>query len=323
MKRVLLLMASMLVFCQLEAQTIYYVSQGGTADGSSWAKALGDLHKALEKARPGDEIWVSRGTYHTSGENDRTRSFVIPPGVGLFGGFAGSETSREQRDVKKNTTHLSGEIGTASFLDNAYTVVYFQNAGEETTLDGFFILGGAADGQDKNRLLEFKGGGIFNLATNGQSSSPNIRNCTITRNYAREGAGIFNLAREQGDCSPRIANCAFIKNKADLDGGAIMNVSIDGHCSPRITKCHFEANVATYGGAIFNEPHGGSVKPTISSNIFKNNKAFVNNGSIHNEYSGEGSCQPVMEHNYFEGNTASVGQEKNSPPEEKPHGFKR
>ena len=326
MKRTLLLAVLILALSQVEAKVIF-VTQGGAGNGVSWATAMGNLHRALELARAGDQIWVSKGTYRTADNNDRSRAFVLKAGVELYGGFAGFETALDQRRIPDNITYLSGEIGTASLQDNAFTVVYCANIGDKAVVDGFHITGGAANGSDKTQHLEFRGAGIFNLATDGQLSSPSIRNCTITRNYAREGAGIFNLAMKEGACMPVILHCSFINNKADLDGGAVMNISIDGNCSPEITDCLFESNVASYGAGIFNEPKGGSVKPVIRSNIFRKNKALVRSGSIHNEYSNNGSCQPVIGGNYFEGNTASVGQEKNSPATQKakdgnPPGYK-
>lgn len=296
---------------QLKAKAIF-VSQGGTGNGSSWAMATGDLHRALDMAKDGDQVWVSKGIYRTSRSNDRSKAFVLKAGIALYGGFAGNETGIEQRNPELNPTYLSGEIGTSSIHDNAFTVIYSRNIGENTIVDGFIITGGASNGSDVSRSLEFGGAGWYNLATDGQSSNPRIRNCTFTKNYAREGAGLLNLSMKGGACRPAITHCSFINNKADLDGGGIMNISMDGNCSPEITECLFEANVASYGAGIFNEPRGGNVKPLIQSNIFRNNKALVRSGSIHNEYSGNGACQPLIGGNHFEGNTSSVGQERNS-----------
>lgn len=306
-------MALILATGQLPAKIIF-VSAGATGNGSSWPAAMGSLQDALSAAMAGDQIWVARGTYRTTEDNDRSRSFVIPAGIELYGGFAGFESSPEQRNLADNPTYLSGEIGSSSYQDNAFTVVYTKNAGGNTVIDGFFITGGAANGSDKSRPMEIRGAGWYNLATDGQSSSPLIRNCTVTGNYAREGAGIFNLAVNKGQCQPGIINCSFIGNKADLDGGALLNTSMGGSCGPRVINCLFESNLASYGAAIFNEPRqGGSVTPFIKGCTFRKNKAYVRSGSIHNEYTGNGSCQPTLEENHFEGNAASVGQEKNSP----------
>lgn len=305
-----------LALTRLEAEVIF-VRQGGTGNGASWASALGNLHKALEIAKAGDQIWVSKGTYRTSESNDRTKAFVLKPGVALYGGFAGFETSVEQRNPQANISALSGEIGSSSLHDNAFTVVFSKNVGDDTIVDGFHITEGAANGKEGPNFLESRGAGWYNLADGGQSSNPIIRNCTIINNYAREGAGIFNLAMGDGACQPVITHCSFINNKAEQNGGAILNISIAGKCSPEITECLFESNQASYGGGIYNESEGGRVEPVVRFNVFRNNKALVRNGSIHNEYFGQGSCRPVTDGNYFEGNSSLIGKEKNSSASQK------
>lgn len=316
MKKALLFAALSLVLSQLKAQVIY-VSEGGNGDGSSWAAAMGSLQKALGAAPKGGQVWVSRGTYRTAENNDRSKSFIIPAGIELYGGFAGFETAPGQRNLNDNITYLSGEIGTASPHDNAYTVVYTKNVGEHTVVDGFYITAGVANGSDKSNPLEIRGAGWFNLAIDGESGSPTIRNCTIAGNHAREGGGLYNLAMKKGTCQPVVTKCSFVNNKADLKGGAIMNITMDGTCIPEITACLFDSNHASYGAGIYNEPKFGNVAPLIRNNIFKNNIATVRNGSIHNEYTGYGSCQPTIEGNHFEGNAATVGQEKESLPKTK------
>ena len=44
---------------------------------------------ALETANAGDQVWVARGTY--------TERITLKPGVALYGGFAGYETSLSER----------------------------------------------------------------------------------------------------------------------------------------------------------------------------------------------------------------------------------
>ena len=91
---------------------ILYVKEGGTGDCSSWENAC-DLQDALGDAETGNEIWVAEGTYYPTDSTDRTVSFKLKNGVALYGGFAGTETARDQRDWVVNPTILSGDLGIA------------------------------------------------------------------------------------------------------------------------------------------------------------------------------------------------------------------
>ncbi len=146
----------MLLFCYggLSQRTIHVnASATGNNNGLSWLNAYTDLQLALEDANPRDEIWVAQGTYIptkdpdylVSNNNPRKRTFMLLDSVGIYGGFAGNETSRNQRDWKVNQTILSGEIGDSIITsDNCYHVVYskFASLSQQTVLDGFTITKG-------------------------------------------------------------------------------------------------------------------------------------------------------------------------------------
>lgn len=98
-------------------RTRIYVDAGATGanNGSSWVDAYKYLQDALAAAVSGDQIWVAEGTYmpdQGSGltPGDRTAKFLLKNGVSIYGGFAGGETSRDQRDAVTNVTILSGDL---------------------------------------------------------------------------------------------------------------------------------------------------------------------------------------------------------------------
>jgi hypothetical protein len=73
-------------------------------DGSSWSnpdKTYAKLGDAIAASASGDEIWVAAGTYYPdecSGcTNDAREATFSIGGLALYGGFAGTETSRNQR----------------------------------------------------------------------------------------------------------------------------------------------------------------------------------------------------------------------------------
>jgi len=95
-----------------------------SGDGSSWENAFRYLQDALASALSGDQIWVAAGVYHPDERLDpedgigldpnwignRTATFNLVNGVGLFGGFSGSETALDERDSAANVTMLSGDL---------------------------------------------------------------------------------------------------------------------------------------------------------------------------------------------------------------------
>ena len=93
-------------------------SAGG--NGSSWATAQKYLQDALAVAEYGDEIWVAEGTYTPDQGTGQTigrksSSFNLVNGVGVYGGFLGSETMRDP-EGNSSQTILSGEISEDSEL---------------------------------------------------------------------------------------------------------------------------------------------------------------------------------------------------------------
>src|SRR5512133_3741360 len=109
-----------------QAYSVVFVDCDATGenDGSSWKNAYTDLQSALLKAHPGSEIWVVACVYKPTTGSDRSISFRLKNGVALYGGFAGNEDSLAQRDLAKNVTILSGDIGvTGEARDNSYHVI--------------------------------------------------------------------------------------------------------------------------------------------------------------------------------------------------------
>ncbi len=133
-------------------QTIVYVAEGGTGNGSSWANATGDLRTAMANAGPSStEIWVKQGTYKpltcagACNPSERATSFELKPGVQVIGGFVGSETAASQAQAS-NLTILSGDIGDIGVKeDNSYNVVFADQVGTQAGMRNLTITDGFAD----------------------------------------------------------------------------------------------------------------------------------------------------------------------------------
>lgn len=80
-------------------------------NGASWPTAFDDLRDALDAAGEDYEIWVAAGVYRADrGAGDREATFYLQSSLALYGGFVGTETSRDQRDWEANETILQGDL---------------------------------------------------------------------------------------------------------------------------------------------------------------------------------------------------------------------
>jgi predicted outer membrane repeat protein len=309
------------------ASTTYYVRDGASGSGcTSWADACDSLQDALGKATSGDEIWVAAGVYYPdegSGQSDNNRgsTFQLKEGVDIYGGFAGNEANRDDRDWENNVTVLSGDIDGDDTNDdgnniaetwndiqgsNAYHVVKGAN---NATLDGVTITAGKADGSDPDD----GGGGMYN-----DGSNPTLTNVTFSGNQAAQhGGGMFNwdgssptltnvtFAGNQAEyygggmhnwdgSSPTLTNVTFAGNQADYGGGGMYNYISS---SPTLTNVTFSGNQANgYGGGMFND----SISPTLTNVTFEGNQAAQHGGGMYN-YSGS----PTLTNVTFSGNQAA------------------
>ena len=156
----LLLLALTLAVLAAPAAAVRYVIPGGATSGAcaSWGAAC-DLPYALGLAASGDELWVKAGTYKPTTGSDRSATFQLKNGVSVYGGFAGAETTRDQRNWTANVTILSGDIGTSgNTSDNVYHVVTGSVTDNTALLDGFTVTGGNANGSNPDD----QGGGMYN-----------------------------------------------------------------------------------------------------------------------------------------------------------------
>ena len=74
-------------------------------DGSTWSSAHRYLDEALAAVQYGDEIWVAAGTYSPLQRYYTATAFVVPPGVALYGGFVGDESTLNERDLALTRIH--------------------------------------------------------------------------------------------------------------------------------------------------------------------------------------------------------------------------
>ncbi len=221
----------------------------GLNNGQGWTNAFNELQDALRIAGLDrsfvEEVWVAAGTYRPSEERDpgspRTATFQLISGMGIYGGFAGGEISRHQRDPDNNVTILSGDLNGddgpyfANNVENAYHVVTASNTDESAVLDGFTITGGNASGPYDGPYLNGynSGGGMFI-----RTGSPTLVNLVFTENttsgFASHGGGLTM----QYAVGPTLIGCSFIGNTAQYSAG----MNIGGRCTVTLINCTFIEN---------------------------------------------------------------------------------
>jgi hypothetical protein len=134
----------------------FYVDADSTATdpkGLSWASAYKNLDKAMSAARDHPtvcgvpEVWVAEGRYvpptYVSGNPS---FFEIGKPVEIYGGFAGTEIERSQRDPEQHRTIVSGDVlgddtATGNRADNAPRLFWFGGSGGRTIVSGLIFYG--------------------------------------------------------------------------------------------------------------------------------------------------------------------------------------
>jgi len=287
---------------------VLYVDEAatGTGTGHDWENAFTSLQDALTQARASigeagfnNEIWVAKGVYHPDATGvDRTASFELIDGVDIYGGFDGSESAIEERDLRTNVSVLSGDIDGDDTKDtngvtlsaddivdnNSYTVVFGRLV--ECVLDGFTISGGLANltTGDGTRGSHGRGGAIF-IDTN-TIKTPTIKRCRLIGNFAQQGGALFTDSQGSVD----IDSCDFRGNKSGGRGGACylwQNQTMT-------TNSNFSGNYSgDDGGAIYDDVLTVGTTEYLNC-TFTGNRSIDNGGAINLSIRNDNPNDPVM-----------------------------
>ncbi|MFD1629407.1 leucine-rich repeat protein [Pseudopedobacter beijingensis] len=292
---------------------ILYVNHnvsGSTQSGNSWANAIPQLAVALKWAKQKYDadntvfdavplkIYVATGTYkplyradNLDGSNpqDRDNAFVMVKNVQIFGGFAGNETTLEERNYATNPTILSGDIDGTNGLsanDVYHVMVSVGNVGS-ALLDGFTVSGGYITSADGNTGITVNGSLVRYERGSGLSltaSSPQIRNVLFTGH--RTYAGV--VSHSTGS-NATFVNTLFTGNTSQY-GAVYNNVS-----SPVFINSTFSGNTGTD-----NANNGVAMRNITSHPKFYNTIVWGNqnaNGSTNNIFnSGGGNPTSIPEY---------------------------
>lgn len=284
----------------------YYVKTNGPANGNglSWAQAFSSPTAAFNAASTGDEVWIAQGSYFPGNGLVRNVSFDIVTGISVYGGFSGTETALNQRDLIANKTIFTGEIGGPNIEDNVANVLQVIAPNLTVLLDGIIIERGYND------IVTTWAGGLSILEV-GQMT---VRNCIFRENEMNVAASSGGGLRIQGIPTTGVflvENCMFLANKAfglNGRGGALATGNLVDHLQHNVTirRSVFLKNEAEwYGGAVYlGGPQAGHVhQVNVQSCVFEGNTAGTRAGALH-------SVQNLrLEHGSFANNSSGSNQD--------------
>jgi len=260
----------------------------GGSNGSTWADAFTDFQDGIDLAVSGIEVWVAEGTYLPGAS--RSDSFLPKNGVRVFGGFAGGETIRQERDWSTHPTILSGEIGGAAATDNCYHVVRAEGSTPTAMFNGITITRGYANGgsiDDHGGGVRARGGGVT------------LANVTLIDNYATSAGG--GVMANMGG-TVKVYNSRFFNNQAPGGHGGGYYGSTASTQPQTLVNCIFTGNTAYRGGGISMENAG--LLPVLVNLSLSGNSAAGEGGGIFT-YSTQTF---VIENSIFWGNSGTNPQ---------------
>lgn len=283
----MLLFGAMWLGQQAQA-AIYCVDPAATSvgTGTCWSAPFQKLEEALTAAaaNPGaDEIWLREGVYvpqaPQSGDR-RLGHFALVDGVSIYGGFAGTESSRSERnpDAASNNTVLSGDVegndgpNFANRDDNVNTILRMNTALATATIDGVTVRGGNA---------AVIGGVVANAYGGGLSirrGVVHLRGVHFVENDAINAGGAVALDAQSFSDGVTITQCEFRGNRVTQDfdsfggGGAVWLNTV---YPVAITHSRFLGNQCAFpgcrGAAIRMRIMNQSPRGLIAQSVFSGN----------------------------------------------------
>lgn len=243
--------------------------------------AIDTAANLVEKVKEPTEVWIKAGTYKNGS------AMTMKNNVAIYGGFAGTETSKDER-VEGNNTILDGEKSYRVFYNNYSSSNPLTNSAK---LDNVTI---------QNGYTSDSGAGMYN-----KYASPEITNCTFSSNTSEATSSYYGNTGGGAICndnsSPIINTCTFEYNTAANrgDGGAITN----GNNSKLIlTDCKFNENTATDTGGAISNHQGSSLQ--LDYCTFNGNMAN-SGGAIENWTNNSSETTLIANYCYFYKNTTT------------------
>lgn len=298
----------------------------GNNDGTSWADAYNSLYDALNSTSfvPGGKVFVKAGTYYPT-----TGGFTVSDdNVQIFGGFDGTETDENDRDMSliytTNATIISGDINgddiAGDFASNkSDNVGQLMNVNTNVvTIDGF-IFENAHKPSGSNPVIYFPttyNTSFFtlknsiirnNYAANGMlmdyryfTDTIEFINVAIKGNLLNNGVCLFQSSGTNTPIDFRFVNLEFSDNQFNSDFGAIwLRETGTSNMNTTIVNSTFVNNQNDFSTSttkhLINISSSGSLENVVDvyNSIFYNNlysnTSLVSDLVFHNSKPAEGN----------------------------------
>lgn len=234
-----------------------YIAADGQGTGSSWDSAYPDLNSAMKVCNlyKSSTIWVKNGIYY--GDTTADAAFTTFKETIIYGGFRGTESSLDERNLNSGRTVLSGRNQRRVLYSPAKTSEY--KIYDITFADGLAETGAGAYIENNIRLERCKFENNHSTADDGAalySTSGLIYCCVLQNNYGgaahlnggyiknsliahNDGYGIFSQGGTIDGCdivcnngvgtrnenNTKIRNCVFWHNDSSLTSNDITRIT--------------------------------------------------------------------------------------------------
>ena len=263
---------------------VIYVAPDGSGEGTSWSDPMGNIQQAVDSAYARrvssdyTEVWIKTGTYPLS------EMIVLQDSVAIYGGFAGTEASKEERqkasslpwDYQYRTIldgqHLSKQLKTVQIADTIVEIEGIEFANGQGTDDSPIRLTTGAYLHNciiRDAYTNVAGGAGVQVYR-----GAHIDGCLFQNNrqedHVNGGGGLFVNTSDAG--YPAIVeNCEFMGNRSNIRGAAM---GVQGGSRVTVRNCRIYDNTSIGadglkpGAAIYDN---SSYQAVITNNLIYNN----------------------------------------------------
>ena len=298
MKKLILSIGLLLGAMSLSAGVVYVAPNAvGDSTGSSWDNAMENIQMAINKAKQDPtgttDVWVKAGTYNIPA------TIAIKDSVNLYGSFAGTETSIDERAMVAGGKPW--EFANPTIINGGKTMPCMDGnkvCKQPVEINGFILEDGVAN---KSTNASTSGGGGIRLTKGLTFSQSIVRNCTsendgggvriytdgairyclienCTQTTSNNGGGGINAATSSTGELIEIEGCELRGNHSEKRGGGL---AINGSAGKVLVNgCTFYNNTVvsdTYSGAAIFDNSGNITE--ITNCVIYNNTGLKTDGT--------------------------------------------